>query len=64
MIIEISNFKVKVIFDKTKSDGQLIKNTDNSKLKSIIGDFKFTPLEEGLTKTITWFFENYERARK
>ena len=64
MIIEISNFKGKVIFDKTKSDGQLIKNTDNSKLKSIIGDFKFTPLEEGLTKTITWFFENYERARK
>lgn len=64
MIVEILNFKGKIIYDKTKSDGQLIKNTDNSKLKSIIGNFKFTPIEDGLTKTISWFCENYNRARK
>ena len=64
MIVEISNFKGEVIFDTSKSDGQLVKKTDNSKLLSIIGDFQFTSMEVGLKKTIEWFFNNYERARK
>jgi len=64
LIVNISNFRGKVIFDETKSDGQLIKNTNNKKLRSILPDFKFTPIEIGLEKTINWFFENYERARK
>ena len=45
-------------------DGQLKKPSDNSKLKGMLPDFKFTPIEEGLKKSITWFLENYERARK
>ena len=64
LIVNISNFRGKVIFDETKSDGQLIKNTNNKKLRSILPDFKFTPIEIGFEKTINWFFENYERARK
>ncbi len=64
LIIEISNFKGKVTFDNTKSDGQLVKKTDNSKLISVIGNYDYTPIEEGLTKTINWFFNNYEKARK
>ena len=64
MIVEISNFKGEVLFDTSKSDGQLVKKTDNSKLKSIIGDFSFTSMEKGLQKTIEWFDNNYEEARK
>jgi GDP-L-fucose synthase len=64
IIVEISNFKGKVIFDKTKSDGQLVKKTDNSRLKAIIGNFQFTSIEKGLTETVNWFFNNYEKARK
>ena len=64
LIVEISNFKGKVIFDKTKSDGQLIKKTDNSKLESVIGNYNYTSIEEGLKETINWFINNYEKARK
>mgnify|MGYP001382123414 CR=1 FL=1 len=64
LIVEISNFKGKVIFDKTKSDGQLIKKTNNSKLESVIGNYNYTSIEKGLTETINWFFNNYEKARK
>jgi GDP-L-fucose synthase len=44
----------KVIFDKTKPNGQLRKPA-----KSDVSWFEFTPLEEGLNKTIDWFVENY-----
>ena len=64
LIVDISNFKGGVIFDKTKSDGQIIKNTNNTKLKTILPEFQFTPIEIGLEKTINWFYNNYERARK
>tara|TARA_B100001250_G_scaffold360657_1_gene338255 strand:- start:2230 stop:3135 length:906 start_codon:yes stop_codon:yes gene_type:complete len=64
LIVDISNFKGGVIFDKTKSDGQITKNTNNTKLKTILPEFQFTPIEIGLEKTINWFYNNYERARK
>ena len=58
LIVEISNFKDhKLIYDTSKSDGQLIKNTNTSKLQQIIPDFKFTSIEKGLHKTINWFFQ-------
>ena len=47
-----------------KLDGQLRKPSDNSKLKKLIGDFRFTPIEQGLEESIGWFVENYERVRK
>ena len=53
-----------VIRYNQKLDGQLRKPSDNSKLKKLIGDFKFTPIEQGLEESIDWFVENYERARK
>ena len=45
-------------------DGQFRKPSDNSKLKSLLPDFKFTSIEEGLDKSINWFVDNYETARK
>jgi GDP-L-fucose synthase len=44
----------KVIFDKTKPNGQFRKPA-----KSDVNWFNFTPLEDGLHKTIDWFIENY-----
>ena len=45
-------------------DGQLKKPSDNTKLKTLMPDFKFTPIEEGLQKSIDWFIDNYKECRK
>ena len=52
------------IFYNQKLDGQLRKPSDNSKMKKLIGDFRFTPIEKGLEESIDWFVENYEKAKK
>jgi GDP-L-fucose synthase len=64
LLVNELNFKGKVIFDKTKPDGQFRKPSDNSKLKSYLPNFEFTPIEQGLKETINWFIENYENTRK
>jgi GDP-L-fucose synthase len=64
LLVNEFNFKGKVIFDKTKPDGQFRKPSDNSKLKSYLPNFEFTPIEQGLKETINWFRTNYENTRK
>ena len=60
VITENMNFKGNVIFDKTKPDGQFRKPSDNSKLKSFLPNFKFTPFEE----TIEWFEKKYPNIKQ
>ena len=64
LLVKEFNFKGKVIFDKSKPDGQYRKPSDNSKLKSFLPDFNFTPIEEGVKETVNWFIKNYEKTRK
>lgn len=64
LLVDAFNFKGAVRFDKTKPNGQHRKPSDNSKLKSYLPDFKFTPIQEGLNETVKWFIDNYETARK
>jgi len=64
MICDIFGFKNKIIFDGTKPDGQFKKPSSNQRLKSIIGDYKFTSLREGLEETIDWFKKTYPNIRK
>ena len=45
-------------------DGQLKKHSNNMTLKHLLSDYKFVPIEVGLRRTIEWFIENYEKARK
>jgi len=42
-------------FDTNYSDGQYKKTVSIQKLINLIGDFKFTSLEEGIQKTVQWF---------
>tara|TARA_R110002167_G_scaffold20002_14_gene73478 strand:- start:2308 stop:3210 length:903 start_codon:yes stop_codon:yes gene_type:complete len=64
LIVDNMNFTGKVIFDETKPEGQFRKPADNSKLRSYLPDFKFTPIEEGIKDTVNWFITNYETCRK
>ena len=64
LLVDEFKFKGKVIFDKTKPDGQLRKPSDNSKIKELLPDFEYTPFEQGIKETVDWFKENYENARK
>ena len=64
MIAEKMHFKGNLIFDIEKPDGQFRKPSDTTKLKKYLPDFKFTSLNDGLTKTISWFEQNYPKIRK
>ena len=61
LIADINGYDNKYINnDLSKSDGAMKKTVDNSYLKSLFPNFKFTPLREGLTKTIEWFTKKYD----
>jgi GDP-L-fucose synthase len=59
MILKATKFKGKLVFDKTKPDGQMHKTLDNSKLLSILNtdEINFTPIEEAIGRTVEWFEE-------
>lgn len=63
-ICDLMNFKNKIIWDKSKPDGQFRKPTDNSLLKSLIPNIEFTNLKDGLEETIHFFEKNYNSVRK
>jgi len=57
------DFEGNIVYNQER-DGILRKPSDNSKLKSLLPNYAFVPIEVGLAKTIEWFIENYEKARK
>jgi GDP-L-fucose synthase len=64
IIKECFNFKGDIEFDSSKPDGQFKKPSDNSVIRQMFPDFKFTPIEEGIRKSVEWFIQNYDLARK
>jgi len=59
LIKEAFNFKGEIIFDKDKPDGQFRKPSDNSTIKEMYPNFKFTAIEDGIKKSVDWFIDNY-----
>ena len=64
LIVTAMNFNGDVIWEEDKPDGQYQKPSDTTKLKNYLPDFKFTPIDVGIKKSVKWFIENYEKARK
>lgn len=58
------NFKGKLEFDTSKADGQYKKTASNAKLRSFLPDFQFTEFDQAIKESVTWFIENYDKARK
>tara|TARA_Y100001973_G_C4953194_1_gene211302 strand:- start:51 stop:545 length:495 start_codon:yes stop_codon:yes gene_type:complete len=50
-----------VNYDNTKPDGQFRKDVDSSKLLSVLKDFQFTKLEEGVKKVYDNFSKRHNR---
>ena len=63
IIADLMEYDGKIIFDKTKPDGQYRKPSNNSVIMEMFPDFEFTPIKEGLRKSIDWFNENYPKVR-
>ena len=64
IIADAMEYDGEIIFDKSKPDGQYRKPSDNSVIKSMFPDFEFTPIREGIRKSVEWFNENYPNIRK
>uniref|UniRef100_A0A8D3AGH9 GDP-L-fucose synthase n=1 Tax=Scophthalmus maximus TaxID=52904 RepID=A0A8D3AGH9_SCOMX len=64
MIAESLDFKGKIHYDTTMSDGQMRKTASNGKLKCYLPDFTFTPVNEAVKMTCDWFVANYDIANK
>ena len=62
-IAKAMDFKGDIIFDTSKPEGQFRKPSDNTPLRRLFPDFQFTPLDEGITKTVRWFADNYPNVR-
>tara|TARA_R110000765_G_C18878732_1_gene601850 strand:- start:286 stop:1179 length:894 start_codon:yes stop_codon:yes gene_type:complete len=50
---------LEIVYDNTKPDGQYRKDVDSSKLISVMGDFEFTPLAEGIRRVYDNFSKRY-----
>lgn len=59
LIVELSGFQGKIIWDTTKPDGQPRRSLDTSRAKKEFGFQAQTDFREGLRETIDWYFENY-----
>ena len=64
IIAKNMSFKGTIKYDTSKSDGQYKKTADNAKLRSLLPQFEFTTIDSGIQKTVKWFTENYENAKK
>ena len=53
--------KLVVNYDNDKPDGQYRKDVDSSKLLSVLKDFEFTTLEEGIKKVYDNFSKRYDK---
>jgi GDP-L-fucose synthase len=58
------DYENRIQFDESYSDGQYKKTASNFRITQMYPDFEFTPIEEGIEKTVKWFLENPELVRR
>lgn len=62
LIADTFDIKSKLVFDTSGPSGQKVRSLDGTKLKELT-QFRFTPIEEGISRSIAWFVENYPNVR-
>jgi len=61
VIVKLTGFKGKIIWDKTKPDGQPRRCLNTTRAEKEFGFKAKTPFEDGLRKTIEWYVKNRKR---
>ena len=56
--------KDRLVYNEKYSDGILKKTVCNERLRTLYPEYNFISLEDGLTITCNWFYQNYENVRK
>lgn len=68
LIAKEFDYEKSIEFDTSAPDGQFKKTADNSKLKKFLKEYNikinWTPIEFGIKKSVHWFIDNFEKARK
>jgi len=57
------NYEERIKFDLSYSDGQYKKTVSVNKLLSLIGDFQYTKIEDGIKKSVNWFIQNKDSIK-
>lgn len=60
----ISGFQGAIRWDTSRPDGQLHRRLDTTKARELLGWTTRTDLEEGLSRTVTWYRAHQAEARK
>jgi len=61
LIAKAFDYEDRMVFDTSFADGQFKKTVSNAKLIEFLGeDFTFTPIEQGIKKTVDWFILSKE----
>jgi GDP-L-fucose synthase len=58
------DYEEHLVFSDLEDKGQYKKTANNAQLRDLLPSYKFTPIQEGLKETITWFKANYQSVRK
>jgi len=58
------DYEHRMVFDKSFADGQYKKTASNGKLRKYWKDYQFTGIEEGIQRSVKWFIDNFNIARK
>lgn len=63
-IAEKFDIKQELLFDEDQSDGQHRKTCSNALMKRLCPDFQYTSLRDGISLTVNWFRDNFDKCRK
>ena len=62
LAIELCEYRGLLVWDTSKPDGQLYKGFDVTRMKTLLGFDRITPLRDGLQETIRWFAANHDKS--
>ena len=64
MIVQLTGFKGKIIWDASKPDGQPRRSLDTTRAEKTFGFKAKVPLEDGLQRTIEWYRQSIQGASR